>query len=147
MTLSFVVTKKFKRTKSIKYACSMRQLTVKKVEFYGTETATVTLESNTSSIDVFCHMCEYKEGDKVNNHLHVLDAEIKAAYLSDWSQDLIDEKSKERIEKTGTYSYVGCGKVVDTENSIIEVQGFRIEFDNIPFLGPVEFEITRLDLW
>ena len=125
----------------------MNQLTVKKVEFYGEETATVTLESEAASIDVFCHMCEYKEGDKIDNLLQVLDADVKAAYLTDWPEELIKEKSKERLEKTGSYSYIGCGKIVETESSIVEVQGFRIELDEIPAQDIVEFKISRLDLW
>lgn len=125
----------------------MNQLTVKKVEFYGEETATVTVESEAASIDVFCHMCEYKEGDKIDNLLQVLDADVKAAYLTDWPEELIKEKSKERLEKTGSYSYIGCGKIVETESSIVEVQGFRIELDEIPAQDIVEFKISRLDLW
>jgi hypothetical protein len=125
----------------------MNQLTVKKVEFYGEETATVTLESEAASIDVFCHMCEYKEGDKIDNLLQVLDADVKAAYLTDWPEELIKEKSKERLEKTGPYSYIGCGKIIETESSIVEVQGFRIELDEISTQDIVEFKISRLDLW
>lgn len=125
----------------------MDQLTVKKVDFYGDETATITLESDTSSIEVFCHLCEYQEGDKVDNLLRVLDADVKAAYLSDWPEELIKEKSQERLEKTGQYSYAGCGKVVDFENGIIEVKGFRIALEEVPFNGSVEFNIARLDLW
>jgi len=125
----------------------MNQLTVKKVEFYGEETATVTLESEAALIDFFCHMCEYKEGDKIDNLLQVLDADVKAAYLTDWPEDLIKEKSKERLEKTGPYSYIGCGKVIEPESSIVEVQGFRIELDEIPTQDIVEFKISRLDLW
>ncbi len=66
----------------------MNQLTVKRIDFYGDETASVTLENENSSIDVFCHLCEYKEGDKINNLLRVLDADVKAAYLSDWPAEI-----------------------------------------------------------
>tara|TARA_R110002072_G_scaffold252793_1_gene411588 strand:- start:52 stop:429 length:378 start_codon:yes stop_codon:yes gene_type:complete len=125
----------------------MNELTVNKVLFYGDETASVTLESDSSSVDVFCHRCEYKEGDKVNNLLQVLDAEVKAAYLGDWPVEIIKEKSQERLEKTGPYSYKGCGKVVDPENGIIEVKGFLIETNEILHCSAVEFEINRLDLW
>jgi len=125
----------------------MNQLTVKKIEFYGDETASVTLENESSSVEVFCHPCGYSEGDKVDNLLRVLDADIKAAYLSDWSKEKIGESSKERIEKTGPYSYVGCGKVIDEREGVIEVQGFKIELGEVPCPGFVEFEIDRLDLW
>ena len=125
----------------------MNQLTVKKVEFYGDETACVTLDCGISMIQVFCHLCVHREGDKVENLLRVLDAEVKAAYLSDWSAEVKRQKSRERIKQTGPYSYVGCGKVVDRENGIIQVNGFCIEIGDLPTEDPVEFEIDRLDLW
>ena len=125
----------------------MNQLTIKKIDFYGGETASVTLESENSSIEVFCHPCEYSVGEKVDNLLRVLDADVKAAYLSDWSAEIIERASKERIEKTGPYSYVGCGKVVDESKGVIEVQGFNIVVGEVPCQGIVEFEIDRLDLW
>ena len=77
----------------------------------------------------------------------MLDAEVKAAYLSDWSDEIKEEKSRERIEQTGPYSYVGCGTVVDRKSGIIQVNGFRIEIGDLPTEEPVEFEIERLDLW
>ena len=123
------------------------QLTVKDIEFYSDETATVTLENEISAIEVFCHLGEYAIGDKVNNHLNALDANVKAAYLHDWPAKMIAEASKERIEQTGPYSYVGCGKVIDEEQGIIEVRGFLIELDDVPCNRYVEFEINRLDLW
>ncbi|WP_298773842.1 hypothetical protein [uncultured Shewanella sp.] len=92
-------------------------------------------------------MCEYKEGNKIDDLLQVLGADVKAAYLTDWLEELIKEKSKERLDKTGSYSYIGCGKVVETESSIVEVQGFRIDLDEIPTQDIVEFKISRLDLW
>jgi hypothetical protein len=125
----------------------MNQLTVKKVEFYGDETASVTLESEISSIEVFCHPCEYEVGDKVKNHLNVLDADVKAAYLSDWPVETIEQASRERIERIGPYSYVDCGKVIDQKEGIIEVNGFQIELNDVPCDGAVEFNIERLDLW
>ncbi|MCG8669964.1 MAG: hypothetical protein MI867_11165 [Pseudomonadales bacterium] len=125
----------------------MNQLTVKNVEFYGDETACVTLDSGISTIQVFCHLCGYREGDKVQNLLRVLDAEVKAACLSDWPAEVKREKSRERIEQTGPYSYVGFGAVVDRDNGIIQVNGFFIEIGDLPTEDPVEFEIIRLDLW
>ena len=125
----------------------MNQLTVKKIVFYGDETATVTLTSNISSVDVFCHLCEHKEGDKIENLLQVLDANIKAVDLCDYPAEMIEEMSKERIEKTGSFSYVGCGKVIDENEGIIEVQGFRIEVGELSCKGSVQFKIDRLDLW
>ncbi|MDU0353642.1 hypothetical protein RS130_06590 [Paraglaciecola aquimarina] len=72
----------------------MNQLTVKNVEFYGDETASVTLENENLSVEVFCHLCKYSEGDKVNNLLRVLDADVRAAYLSDWPAEMIEEVSR-----------------------------------------------------
>jgi len=125
----------------------MNQLIVKKVDYYGDETATVTLESNITSIEVFCHLCNYQEGDKIENLLHPLDVDFKSAYLSDWPADLIEEKSQERLEKVGPFSYTGCGKVIDKENNIIEVKGFCIELNDTTYSDAIEFEIERLDLW
>lgn len=123
------------------------QLKVVDIELDSDETATVTLENEISSIEVFCHLGEYSIGDKVNNLLNVLDANVKAAYLNDWPAQMIAEASKERIEQTGPYSYVGCGKVIDEQQGIIEVRGFLIELDDVPCNDYVEFEINRLDLW
>lgn len=123
------------------------QLIIQKVEFYGDEAATVTLNNGHSSIEAFCHPCEYKIGDKVDNLLRVLEADVKSAYLLDWPEEAIEKASKERIEKTGTYSYVGVGTVADEKKDIITVNGFRIEVEDISCNGAVEFEIERLDLW
>ncbi|MBB1334647.1 hypothetical protein H5154_16120 [Pseudoalteromonas sp. SR44-5] len=125
----------------------INQLKVTNIEFYSDETALVTVENEHSAVDVFCHICEYSIGDKVNNLLKVLDANVRAAYLADWPVEMIAEASKERIEKTGPYSYIGCGKVIDENEGVIEVQGFLIEFGDLPCQGSVEFEIDRLDLW
>ncbi len=123
----------------------MRKLTVTKVDFYDEDTATVTLASLTSSIDVFCHLCEYKIGDKVDNLLHVLDSEVTASSVLSY-ENLTDEKTHESINQTGPYSYMGTGTVVDQENCIIEVEGFLIELEDLPYKGSIEFTISRLDI-
>ena len=123
------------------------QLTVKSVKFYGDETASVTLENQNASVEVFCHLCEYSEGDKVNNLLRVLDADVRAAFPFDWPAEKIKEASREWIKKTGPYSYKGIGRVIDENEGVIEVQGFRIEVGEFPCQGSVEYEIYRLDLW
>jgi len=125
----------------------MKQLLVKKVDYYGDETAAITLESEKTSIEVFCHLGNYQEGDKVENLLHPLEVDFKSAYLSDWPDELKKEKSQERLNKSGPYAYSGCGKVIDKENNIIEVCGFRIELNDSTYCDSIEFEITRLDLW
>lgn len=55
------------------------QLIVEKVEFYADEAATVTLNNGYSSIEAFCYPCDYKVGDKVDNLLRVLEANVKSA--------------------------------------------------------------------
>ena len=127
----------------------MDKLIIKKVNFYGDETASVTVDSGLLSLEVFCHPCEYREGDTVSNLLQVLDADIKSAFLADWPEPEPGEL-QEYIKQTGSYSYIGRGKVIDVDNGIIEVLGVRIAVDylpNIPSNGIVEFNITRLDLW
>ncbi|MEM5527876.1 hypothetical protein WN093_03495 [Gammaproteobacteria bacterium AS21] len=123
------------------------QLIVEKVEFYADEAATVTLNNGYSSIEAFCYPCDYKVGDKVDNLLRVLEANVKSAYLLDWPEEVIEQASQERIEKTATYSYVGCAKVTDEKKGIITVNGFRIEVGAIACSGAVAFEFSRLDLW
>lgn len=122
-------------------------ITIKKVDSYGEETATVVVDSGQLSIEVFCHLGDYRQGDLTANLLHVLDADIKAAFLSDWPQPTFT--AQEFIKQTGPYSYVGRATAIDPENQIIEVKGFRIEVGELPAgVGQlVDFTITRLDLW
>ena len=124
----------------------MNLLTVKSVFYCGEEVATVTLESKRGVIEAFCHPCTLKEGDKVINLLNVLECEIKAAFLDDWPTELKLKRSKESLEKIGSYSYSGVGQLNDPEKGILTVMGFNIEVDTVPAIGPVEFKIDRLDL-
>lgn len=125
----------------------MNQLIVKNVDCYGDETATITLKSEFASIDIFCHLCDFKNGDKVEDLLDVLDVDFKSAYLNDWPESLIQEKSTMWIQKQGPYEYIGCGKVIDFESGIINVLGFHINFDQKLYSDWVEFKISRLELW
>lgn len=126
----------------------MNNLIVQRVEPYapGDESASVTLKSSKGEIEVFCYPCQVKPGDIVENILSVLDGEARAAYLSDWPEEEKLEKSKEWLEKVGPYAYCGCGRVIDQASGLIEVLGFRLELDEVPCDGAVEFEIKRIDL-
>ena len=126
----------------------MGTLLVERVEPYspGDECASVTLKSERGEIVVFCHPCEVKAGDRVVNHLSALDAEAQAASLSDWPEDMQEERAQHRLEKVGPYAYRGCGRVLDQRSGLIEVLGFHIELGNVPCDGAVEFECMRIDL-
>lgn len=126
----------------------MNKIVVERVEPYspGDESASVTLRSPFGEIVVFCHPCTLKNGELIENHLSALDGDARAAYLSDWPEELKSEKSKQRLEKTGPYSYRGCGRVLDRASGLIEVLGFRIELGDIPCEGMVEFECKRVDI-
>ena len=76
----------------------------------------------------------------------LLDAEAQAASLSDWPEELQEERAQERLEKIGPYAYRGCGRVVDRQSGLIEVLGFHIDLGKVPCDGAVEFECVRMDL-
>jgi len=126
----------------------MNKIVVENVETYspGDESASVTLRSPFGEIVAFCHTCTLKNGDTIENHLLALDGDARAAYFSDWPEELKREKSRERLEKIGPYSYRGCGRVIDRMSGLVEVLGFRIELGEIPCEGIVEFECMRVDI-
>lgn len=126
----------------------MELLVVERVEPYspGSESASVTLRSNHGTIEVFCYPCELKPGDRVVNHLSALDAAVQAASLSDWPEDMQEERAQQRLEKIGPYAYRGCGRILDKQSGLIEVLGFHIELGNAPSDGFIEFECMRIDL-
>lgn len=126
----------------------MCKLIVESVEPYspGDECASVILRSEQGVIEVFCHPCNLKVGDRVENRLSVLEANVYAAYLNDWPEAEKAERSIERLEKTGPYSYKGCGRTLDQQHGIIEVLGFCIDVGEVLFDGPVEFELSRVDI-
>ncbi|MBD9579331.1 hypothetical protein IB260_28680 [Pseudomonas sp. PDM23] len=126
----------------------MNTLLVAHVEPYapGSESASVTLKSSHGEIEVFCYPCYLKAGDRVENFLFALDANARAASLSDWPSDEIEERGKERLQKVGPYAYQGCGRVLDRSSGLVEVLGFHIELGAIPCDGAVDFEISRVDL-
>lgn len=77
--------------------------------------------------------------------LSVLDADVRAAYLSDWPADQKEALSSEYLERISHYSYRRRGRVIDAERGLVEVQGFVIEMCAANE-GHVEFEISRLDI-
>nr|WP_315209324.1 hypothetical protein [uncultured Albidiferax sp.] len=126
----------------------MQTLLVDRVEPYapGDESSSVTLRSAHGFIDAFCFMRDLVEGEFVDNALFAVDAEIEAAVLLDWPEDLQAQRSAERIEKIGPYAYRGVGHVVDQPAGIIEVLGFRIAVGEVPCEGAVEFSFMRVDI-
>lgn len=126
----------------------MNSLLVERVEPYapGSECASVTLKSSHGEIEVFCYPCDLKVGDRVVNLLSALDANARAASLSDWPSDNVAKREKERLDKVGAYAYRGCGRVLDRVSGLIEVLGFHIELGEAPCEGAVEFECMRVDL-
>jgi hypothetical protein len=49
--------------------------------------ASVTLRSAQGEIVAFCYPCDLRVGDVIENRLTALDADVRAAYLSDWPDD------------------------------------------------------------
>lgn len=113
----------------------------------GSESATVTLRSEKAEVVAFCYPCSLKAGDVVPNKLSALDGEVKAAYLSDWPEEMKKTRSKERLENTKNFSYRGCGKVMNQQEGLVDILGFVVDFGSVSYDGPVEFEISRLDIW
>ncbi|MEV8471781.1 hypothetical protein [Ralstonia sp. UNC404CL21Col] len=129
----------------------MQNVTVVSIEPIGggteTDDASITLRCGTTEVTAFLFGCVAHVGDIVHASLTALDS---AAYLEDWPDDLKNEFHRERIEKTGQpYGYRGYGHVVDQEQGIIEVLGFRIDVGDLDFVPngtAVEFECFRLDM-
>lgn len=123
----------------------MGMLTVVLVDPPDGEAASVTLRSEQGELVVFCHPCSLTPGDTVENNLSVLDADVQAAYLTDWPENEKKELSTQWIERTGPYAYRGRGRVLDHKGRLVEVQGFLIDMGALCD-GHVDFEISRLDL-
>ncbi|NHZ37817.1 hypothetical protein [Massilia rubra] len=123
----------------------MKKLTVILVDPPDDEAASVTLRSEQGEVVAFCHPCSLKVGDVIANRLSVLDADVRAAYLSDWPDDEKEALSSEHLERIGHFAYRGRGRVIDSEEGLVAVQGFVIEMGAMND-GHVDFEITRLDI-
>ncbi|MRW89033.1 hypothetical protein GJ699_03455 [Duganella sp. FT80W] len=119
---------------------------VAKVHWYGDESAEVTLRSSLGEIIVFGHMFNAKEGDRISNRLSILNGNVRAAFLSDWPEELKEELSVESIERTGPYAYRGRGRVIDSEEGLVQACGFIINFNDMLYCEVVDFEIERLDV-
>jgi hypothetical protein len=126
----------------------MKPLLVSRVDRFspGDESAEVTLRSDLGELVAFCHPCDLEVGALIPNGLSVLDGDTKSAYLVDWPEDLRNERSVERIERTGPFSYRGVGRVIDQRAGLVQVLGFVLDFGEVPCQGHVEFECLRVDL-
>ena len=126
----------------------MKPLLVAHVERFrpGDESAEVTLRSELGELVAFSRPCDVETGAFVPNRLHVLDGDTKAAYLSDWPEDLRSDRSAERIERTGPFSYRGVGRVIDQSAGLVQALGFVFDFGDVPCDGHVEFECLRVDV-
>lgn len=110
------------------------------------ESAEVRLRSEQGEIVVFSYPCDVAVGDLVPNLLGCILKEAQAAYLNDWPESEQQARSVERLEKVGPFAYRGCGRVVDQQEGIIEVLGFRIDLGDVPCDGHIDFECERVDL-
>ena len=121
----------------------MNSLTVVSVDPPDDEASSVTLRSEKAEVVAFRWPCDLKVGDVIENRLSVLEADVLAAFLSDWPEDEKKTLSTESIERTGHYAYRGRGRVIDQNEGLVEAQGFVIAMD-VPCDGYVDFQITRL---
>lgn len=126
----------------------MKPLLVLRVDRFtqGDESAEVTLRSDASELVAFSFPCDLEVGEEIPNRLNVLDGNTKSAYLDDWPDDLRNDKSVERIERTGPFSYRGVGRVIDQRAGLVQVLGFVLDFGEVPCQGHVEFECMRVDV-
>jgi hypothetical protein len=128
------------------FAKETNSLTVVLVDPPDEEAASVTLRSAQGrELVAFCHPCNLQIGDVIDNRLFVLEADVRAAYFSDWPEAEKDALSSECIERTGHYAYRGRGRVINEDEGLVEIHGFLIEMGALSD-GFVDFEITRLDL-
>lgn len=126
----------------------MRDLLITGVRHFspGDESAEVTLSSGEGEVVAFCYPCSLSVGDRVPNRLSILDGEAKAPFFEDWPEEDKARLSQERLERIGTWNYVGCGRCLDAKAGLIVVQGFVIDMGEVPWDGPVEFEIERFNV-
>jgi hypothetical protein len=128
----------------------MRDLLVAEVERIdpSSEGAFVTLNSESGQLVAFCDPCSYDVGDYVGNRLHAdFVEELQSPYFEDWPADQREHAARQRLDRTGTHSYSGCGQVIDPRNGFVQVCGFVIDFGEVPSGAEfVEFEVTRFSL-
>lgn len=80
------------------------------------------------------------------NRLSILDGTAEIPFLLDWPEEEKSRLSQERLEKVGTWDYAGCGRCFDLGEGLIIVKGFVIDLGDVPWDGPVEFKVQRLNL-
>lgn len=126
----------------------MDSLLVKKIQRVtaDSEVAEVTVASSIGELVAFCFPCHLVPGQVIPNLLHGMTQEAQAAYLNDWPEDQKASAGVERLERIGTFGYAGCGKVIDQQAGVVEVLGFKLQLENLPCNGAVEFKCTRIDI-
>lgn len=121
-------------------------LLVVRVDPPAGEAASVTLSSGQGEVTAFCYPCSLVVGQRIRNRLTVLDVrKLQAPYGDDWPQDEREGLAQDRMIRQGHYEYVGTGKVIDVNRGLVAVQGFLIDFGDVPAVDHVEFDILRLD--
>ncbi len=128
----------------------MHDLLITNIERFdlSSESASVTLESDAGQVVAFCFPCGYEVGDRVPNRLYVLDStKVQSPYFEDWTDEERVQVSRERLDRARGYAYSGCGRVIDSQEGLVQARGFILDFGDVPAgAEAVEFEITRLDL-
>lgn len=121
-------------------------LLVVRVDPPGGEAASVTLSSGLGEVTVFCFPCSLVVGQRIRNWLTVLDVgKLQSPYGNDWPQEERESLSQDRLIRQGPNQYVGTGKVIDADRGLVAVQGFLIDFGDVPAVDHVEFNMLRLD--
>jgi len=130
---------------------SLDSLEVVRVDQFG-ESASVTLSSGLAQVTVFCWPCRLQPGEHVHNALSG-DGALVAACLDDWPAALKAERSVQQLEAWvggghNDWSWRGCGRLVDPDQGIVDVLGFKIECAGVdlPAGTTVEFECERVSL-
>ncbi|MBI3345723.1 MAG: hypothetical protein HY020_00755 [Burkholderiales bacterium] len=128
----------------------MRDLSVAEVERVDptSEDAFVTLNSESGQVIAFCFPCAHEVGDQVANLVYADGVEeLQSPYLEDWPVEDRELASRERLDRTGAHSYSGCGRVISSDDGLVQVCGFILDFGEVPSGAAfVEFVVTRLSL-
>ena len=112
------------------------------------EGAFVTLNSESGQLIAFCFPCAHAVGDRVSNRVYAdFIEQLQSPYFEDWPVAERELAARQRLDRTGTHSYRGCGQVIDLSNGLVQVCGFVIDFGEVPPSAEfVEFEVTRFSL-
>lgn len=119
----------------------------------GADDASIFLRSGETEIVAFHNGISsvLRVGDSLRRPLTPgADFTVEAAYLPDWPADLKKSLALEKLEKTSNpYGYRGVGRVIDSEDGIVSVLGFSIDFGDVfgvPNGDAVNFECERIDV-